>query len=153
MSELTIHNRTLIGWKEYCHLPDLGIDKIIAKVDTGAYTSCLHATEIKPFVERGQKQVRFITHPVQFNDAIELECSAPIVDHRIVRSSNGLHEKRYVIETTLHLGEQIFTTELSLTNRSDLNFRMLLGRGLLRGHFVIDVRKSFYQDKPIPTQR
>lgn len=139
--------KILIGWKEHVSIPGLNIQKITAKVDTGAYTSCLHATAIKPFTQEGQVYVSFVTHPLQFDDSIEVECVAPIVDYRLVRSSNGQHEKRFVIETPVWIGQHHFTAELTLTDRSGLNFRMLLGRGLLSGHFLVDVRKSFCQDK------
>ncbi len=139
--------KILIGWKEHVSLPELGIPTIAAKVDTGAYTSCLHAVNVEPFLHEGQVYVRFITYPLQFNDSLLVECVAPTVDYRLVRSSNGQHEKRYVIKTLVNIGKHHFTTELTLADRSDLNFRMLLGRGLLSGHFLIDTRKSFCQDR------
>lgn len=139
--------KILIGWKEHVALPLLGIDKIVAKVDTGADTSCLHAVNIEPFLHHGHIHVRFTTYPVQFDESSTLACMTPTTDYRIVRSSNGQHERRYVIETDLVLGTHHFTTELTLSDRTELNFRMLLGRDFLNGHCLIDVSRRFCQDK------
>lgn len=139
--------KILVGWKEHCALPDLNIHQIVAKIDTGADTSCLHAVNIEPFLHHGQIHVRFTAYPIQFDDVTSLTCSAPTTDYRIVRSSNGQHERRYVIETVLRLGAHRFITELTLTDRSALNFRMLLGKEFLSGACLIDVSKRFCQDK------
>jgi ribosomal protein S6--L-glutamate ligase len=140
-------DKVLVGWKEHCALPLLNIEKIVAKIDTGAYTSCLHAVNIEPFLHDGHIHVRFQTHPVQFDDAHLLTCEMPTTDYRLVRSSNGQHDWRYVVETTMVLGLNTYTIELTLSDRSPLNFRMLLGREFLSRHCLIDVSKRFCQDK------
>ena len=86
----------IIGWKEWCSIPDIGIPAIKAKVDTGAKTSCIHAYDIERFDDNGVKSVRFKVHPLQKNERLEIECSAPLYDYRNVTSSNGEREKRYV---------------------------------------------------------
>jgi ribosomal protein S6--L-glutamate ligase len=139
--------KIVVGWKEHCALPEFNISSIVAKVDTGADTSCLHAVEIEPFLYHGHIHVRFVTHPVQFDESNALACTAPTIDYRIVRSSNGQHERRYVIETELVLGKHHFITELTLSDRSELNFRMLLGKEFLSKTCLIDVGKKFCQDK------
>jgi len=141
-------DKFILGWKEYCALPQLKIPLITAKIDTGAYTSCLHAFNLETALQRGQKYIYFDTYPIRFNESEAKHCSAPIVDYRIIRSSNGEHERRYVIETELVLGSTAFITELTLTDRSELNFRMLLGRSFLKGHALIDVHLSLNQGKP-----
>ncbi|MDF2690546.1 MAG: hypothetical protein K0S29_401 [Gammaproteobacteria bacterium] len=138
-------DKILIGWKEYCSLPDLNIKKIIAKVDTGADTSALHALNIKPFTDRGEPHVQFEVYPIRFNNTFMQVCSAPVVDYRVIRSSNGLHEKRFVIATRLILGEQEYLTQLTLSNRSFLNYRMLLGKGFLNGNVIIDTSQKYCQ--------
>lgn len=140
--------KMLLGWKEYCALPRLRIPLIAAKIDTGAHTSCLHAFEIEPYLYKGQKYVKFMTHPKRLNDDVTRSCNAPVVDYRIVRSSNGEHEYRYIIETELLIGGSAFIIDISLTNRMELNFRMLLGRQFLREHSVIDVSLCLNQGKP-----
>ena len=138
----------MLGWKEYCALPQLKIPLVTAKIDTGAYTSCLHAFNLETFLQHGQKYVHFETYPKRFNEARTKHCTAPIVDYRMVRSSNGEYERRYVIETELIIGGSAFITEITLSNRSELNFRMLLGRAFLKGHAMIDLSLSLHQAKP-----
>lgn len=112
-------------------LPDLKIPAIKAKVDTGARTSTLHAFMVETFSRNG-KRVRFFVHPLQRRRDLFISCEAPILDERRVRDSGGRTEKRFVIETTVRLGERECTIEATLTNRDDMLFRMLLGRTALR---------------------
>lgn len=140
--------KTNIGWEEWCGLPDLELPAVKVKVDTGAKTSALHAYDIKPFTENGQKFVRFKIHPLQKNDRIEKICVAPLSDHRYVMSSNGERERRFVISTTLEFPEFSIQAELTLTSRHNMAFRMLLGREALRkAKFVVDPSKSFLLGK------
>lgn len=140
--------KTLIGWEEWCAFPDLGLPAIKAKVDTGAKTSAIHAYDIKPFTKDGQKFVRFKIHPLQKNQTLEIECTAPLADHRNVTSSNGEREKRYVIKTPLVLGDKIIKTELTLTSRHKMAFRMLLGRdAICKAKLAVDPAKSFLLGK------
>ena len=143
-----MNTKILLGWKEYCALPRLRIPLIVAKIDTGADTSCLHACNIEPFLEHGEKHVRFDTHPRRFDDDTSTTCIAPVVDYRMIRSSNGDHEQRYIVETEMILGGNPYIIDISLTDRSELNFRMLLGRQFLKGHSIVDVALSLQQGKP-----
>ena len=140
--------KDMIGWEEWCALPDLGLPAVKAKVDTGAKTSAIHAYDIKAFTKDGQKFVRFKVHPLQKNKKLETECEAPLADHRSVTSSNGEREKRYVIKTPIKIGAKKIQAELTLTARHKMTFRMLLGRdAIIRGKFVVDPVKSFLQGK------
>jgi len=134
-------NKILIGWQEWCSLPDLNVKYIKAKVDTGAKTSALHAFNIKEKCIKKQKYVYFDVHPIQSNDEIIISTKAKVVDERYVMSSNGSKEKRYVILTRLEMGDTSFDIEITLTNRDSLRFRMLLGRDALTKHFIIDPEK------------
>lgn len=145
-----METKLLLGWKEYCALPRLKIPRIVAKIDTGAYTSCLHAFDIEPVLHGGQRYIKFKTHPKRLDDEITQSCIAPVIDYRIVRSSNGEHEHRYIIETELLIGDSAFVIDISLTNRMELNFRMLLGRQFLKLYSTIDVSLSLNQGKPNP---
>lgn len=139
--------KTQIGWQEYCALPELGLPMVKAKIDSGAKTSALHAIDIKTFNQDGVKYVRFKVQPLQRNK-LALECVAPLVEKRYVISSNGEREKRYVILTTIVLGERSFEAELTLTSRHKMAFRMLLGREALRkGKVLVDPSKSFLMGK------
>lgn len=134
--------KILIGWQEWCSLPNLKAKYIKAKVDTGAKTSALHAFNIKAKKIKNQKYVFFDVHPIQSNDEIVVSTKAKVVDERYVMSSNGCREKRYVILTKLEMGGISFDIEVTLTNRDSLRFRMLLGRDALSKNFIIDPEKS-----------
>lgn len=133
----------LIGWREWLALPGLGITKIKAKVDTGARSSSLHAFGIERGRAEGRDRVVFYTHPRQRGDGPGVSCSAELLDVRSVRSSNGSLEERYFIRTTARLQGIEFPIELTLANRDDMSFRMLLGREAIRGRFLVDSGRSF----------
>ena len=137
-----------LGWREWLSLPELGIEHIKAKVDTGARTSALHAFFLEPFHRDGEDWVRFRIHPLQKNDALVVESETRVIDQRSVRDSGGHAENRYVIETTILIGEQQVTAEMTLTDRESMLFRMLLGRTALKGRFSVDPARSFTLGKP-----
>jgi hypothetical protein len=132
-----------LGWREWVGLPELGISHIKAKVDTGARTSALHAFSVEPFDRDGTSWVKFSIHPVQLDATQVVECEALVVDRRSVRDSGGHEELRYVIETSIQLGDSVMRCEMTLTNRDDMRFRVLLGRTLLRNRFLVDSGRSF----------
>ena len=134
--------KAIIGWREWCALPDLKLPGVLAKIDTGAKTSAIHAFDIRPS-ERGGDWLTFWLHPVQRRRKPVFHCEALCVDKRAVTSSNGKTEERPVIETTLSLGGRSFVTEITLTNRDEMGFRMLIGRLSLNRRFVVDPVLSF----------
>ena len=139
----TSHSNTLIGWREWVSLPDLGVDWLKAKIDTGARTSSLHAFDIRQFQRDGEDWVRFWVKPWQESqeDAIEVEC--PVHDRRTVRSSSGHAQVRFVVELLIRLYDREVLAEVTLSNRDEMGFRMLIGREALRQGFVVDPARSF----------
>lgn len=132
-----------IGWREKVDLPQLGLHAIPAKIDTGARTSSLHATILEEFVRDGRDHVRFaVDFPAQH---VRQVCEAVRVDWRGITSSNGETQRRMIIKTQLTIGDATFRAEISLADRSDMKFPMLIGRSSLRRRFVVDSGHSWLQ--------
>lgn len=138
-----------LGWREWLALPELGIDNIKAKVDTGARSSALHAFYITPFTRDGSPWVRFGIHPDQRSSDTVIDCEAPVLDRRKVTDSGGHAEERFVIDTAVTVGDQTTRAEITLTDRENMRFRMLLGRTAMRGTFTVDPGRS-YLGRPRP---
>lgn len=133
-----------IGWREWVALPDLGIPRIKAKVDTGARTSALHAFSVEPYTDdAGVDRVRFSMHPAQRDQETVVYCDAVVKDRRVVRDSGGHETERFVIETPVQVGTQTFPAEITLTDRDNMMFRMLLGRTAMNGRFAVDPQSSY----------
>lgn len=141
-------DKVLVGWNEWCRLPDLGVPAIKAKIDTGARTSALHAFDTR--LTRGgyRTYVEFNAHPLQRRDDIIVPCHALLIDERHIMSSSGHRERRYVILTQLILGGQSWEIELTLSQRDELAFRMLLGREALSHRTIVDPGRELVQGKP-----
>ena len=133
--------RPAIGWREWVGLPDLGVEWVKAKVDTGARSSTLHAWDID--VAEVAAIARFNVHPLQDDDELVVAVEAPLVELREVRSANGEAEVRPVIRTTAVIAGHPYEIELTLSRRDEMGFRMLLGRSAIRRRFVVDPARSF----------
>lgn len=133
----------LIGWREYLALPQLGVKKIKAKIDTGAKTSALHAFNVNIVEKDNQKIVEFEVHPIQKNNNTSVFTTAPLLEYRTVKNSGGVAETRPVIETKIILGDISWAIALTLTNRDSMGFRMLLGRDAVKNRFLVDTGNSF----------
>lgn len=139
--ELTEH--IIIGGEEWCAFPALHIPAIKARVDSGAKTSTIHASNIHKFTRKGEKWVSFEVYPIQDTRRITIRCKARIIDYRNVKSSSGISEKRYVIQSVLRIGNYQWPIELTLANRDSMGFRMLLGREAMENRVFVDPANSF----------
>ncbi|MEJ2437079.1 MAG: RimK/LysX family protein [Sulfurovaceae bacterium] len=139
----------LLGWREIACLPELGIEDIKCKIDTGAKTSALHAFFVEPFIKDGIKMIRFGIHPDQDDTKNEIICETEIFDQRVVTSSNGERDLRYVIKTQIIIGGRVKDIEITLTNRDNMRFRMLLGREAMGDDFIVAPSLSFQNGKKI----
>ena len=143
-----LQNKIILGSEEWCSFPELGIPTIKARVDSGAKTSALHAINIAPFKNEGNNWVRFDINPIQNNVKTVIHCEAPLVDKRVVKSSSGFREERYVIQTNLEIGNSNWLIEMTLTNRDSMGFRMLLGREAMSGRVLVDPEQQYLLGQP-----
>ena len=137
-----------IGWREWLSLPQLGLDRVKAKVDTGARTSALDAFDIQYWEDGDRLMVHFKVHPLQRDTTLTIAAIAPVLEKRQVRNSGGEAQERPVIKTPILLGAQQWEIELTLNNRDVMGFRMLLGREAVRHRFLVDPGGSFLMSSP-----
>ncbi len=135
--------KPLIGWREWVVFPDFENIRVKAKVDTGAQTSAIHAWNTKIIRKRGIDMVSFDLHPNQRDNRNSINCLAPLSDHRHVKNSGGHSQERIFVNTRILLGGTIWPIEISLTNRDEMSYRMLLGRAAIRGRYFVDAGRSF----------
>lgn len=136
-----------IGWREWVSIPELGIARVKAKVDTGARSSALHAIRIHVAEENGVEVVRFAVHPFQDDSRTTVHCEAPLLEKRWVTSSNGKRQLRPVIRTTISLDGRDWPIDITLTSRDMMGFRMLLGREAVRKRYVVDPSRSYLAER------
>lgn len=131
-----------IGRIEKIDLPNLSLYNLDAKIDTGAYTSSLHCHHIEPFKKDGKDWVKFYVLDPDHPEYEEKQFECPIFKIKSVKSSNAQVEERVVIKQKTRFSRFHRTIELSLTNRSEMKFPVLIGRKFLSGKFVVDVSKK-----------
>ena len=135
--------KRIVGNLETCDLPELGIFGLEVRVDTGAKTSSLHVDNLNKFQKGGRPWLKFDIHPDAYQTKKVVTCEAILHDLRKVKSSNGESEQRYVIQTTLKLGADQWPIQITLTDRSDMSYLMLLGREGMSDRLLVDPSKTF----------
>lgn len=143
-----LNQLTAIGWREWISFPEWNIDHMKVKVDTGARTSSLHVSKIVYFEKDSQQWIHFIVHPWQESSKETIKVAAPVTAYKEVRSSSGFLEKRPVVRTSLSVAGQRIAADITLTNRSQMGFRMLLGREAIRRNFLVIPGQSYLGGKP-----
>ncbi len=140
----------VVGWKEWVSLPDLSVGRILAKLDTGARTSALHAPHVEVQEDAdGSRWVLFDLDDEAPTPGGVLPHKARLVDEREVRSSSGHVEQRLLIRTTLRCGRESWEIEVTLTDRSDMKVPMLIGRSAMHGRLIVDASRSFLAGRRI----
>ena len=144
----------VMGWREWVSLPELGVAKIKAKVDTGAATSAMHISHFRMLnsKKKDSAKVEFRIHPVQGKSHPAIIARAHLVEHRHVRSSVGHLTERPVIHTTLKVGENSWPIELTLVNRDIMSFRMLIGREAIKRRYLVNPGRSHLIKKIKPKE-
>jgi hypothetical protein len=133
--------KKIIGRVEKIDFPDWNISGIDAKIDTGAYTASLHCHDIKMDDEKLTVSFYVLdpTHPEFENQKV----SCPVHDFRSIKSSNGSIEDRIIIKTNINIHGMTYPVELSLTDRSEMRFPVLLGRRFIKNKFIVDVSRKY----------
>jgi|TARA_B110000503_G_C6886555_1_gene304957 hypothetical protein len=140
-----MNSKQLVGALEQCDLPQLKLNSIETRVDTGATTSSLHVDNIVEFKkEKGkEKWVRFDIHPDTHDVSQVVQREAKVKSVRKVKSSNATHQRRLVIETDILIAGMRWCIELTLTDRSEMKYLMLLGREAMSGRLIVDPEHEF----------
>jgi hypothetical protein len=144
--------RIVLGWRERLALPQLGIDLLRAKLDTGARSSSLHVDTLETFQRDGAVWLRFTVSGRHRQQVPAMLCEAPALDRRMVTDTGGRSAARWFIRTDVLLGGRLFPIDINLTDRRHMLFPMLLGRSALDGRFAVDPALSYTQPKPSPAR-
>ena len=137
-------SNNFVGWEEWVSLPELNLPALVVKTDSGADLSALHAFNIQTFGKEDNLMVRFGINPIDTDERFSIFCSARVIDQKNITSSNGISELRYVIETEIIIGDVKKKIPVTLTNRENMKYKMIIGRSALDG-FKISADKSFLQ--------
>ncbi len=141
---MTQENKTiLVGALERCNLPDLGITNLVIRVDTGAATSSLHVENVKEYKEKNETWIKFDIHPDVYDVEKVTRHKAKLLARRKVKSSTATLERRYVIETTFEIGDASWPIHITLTDRSEMTYMMLLGREAMQSKVIVDPSQEF----------
>lgn len=131
-----------IGRVDKADFPELKLTNIDVKIDSGAYTSSIHCTNIQESQIDGVSLIKFVLLDPGHSMYSHQEFSTKNYTMRVVKSSNGLSEERFAIQTEIVLFGRVFPIDLTLTERKDMKFPILLGRKFLNHNFVIDPSKK-----------
>jgi len=137
-----------IGWREHVALPELGISSMRAKIDTGARTSALNTDNMELFERDGQRWVSFTLPAAGQRSKVRYE--AQLADMRAIKNTGGIADTRYIIKTTMILGRRAWEIEISLADRENMKFDMIIGRTALRAQrLIVNPGRSYLAGQPV----
>ncbi|MEO6925869.1 MAG: RimK/LysX family protein [Rhodanobacter sp.] len=139
----------ILGWRERLALPQLGINMLKAKLDTGARSSSLHVDTLEEFRRDDATWLRFTLH-LGRHQPLAVQGEAPALDRRTVTDTSGRRTERWFIRSEVQLAGARFSVDINLTDRRQMLFPMLLGRTALEGRFILDPSLSYTQPRPLP---
>lgn len=139
--------KQVVGWREYVSLPDWGIGRLRAKIDTGARTSAIHVQNLQE-LPNGFVRFEVVLDRKRKHKHVVVECPVNRFSH--VTSSNGESLARYFVHTTFRLGPVEKIIEVSLVNRDNMKVRMLVGRSALEPEFLVDSSVAYNLGKDAP---
>lgn len=134
-----------IGRIERVDFPEWGLEGVRGKIDTGAFTSSLHCQVSG--IDESEGSVTFLVPASSGDEGVDVTICTDIVALRKIKSSNGVVELRVVVRGKVRIGGELYPIELSLTDRSDMRFPLLLGRRFIRNRFIVDVSQTYLLDK------
>ncbi|MDT0594948.1 ATP-dependent zinc protease family protein [Glaciecola petra] len=137
------NDKLVLGALEKCDLPELGIFNLVMRVDTGAATSSLHVENVEEYEKNDESWINFDIHPDVYDVEILTRHSCKVEAKRRVKSSTATRERRFVIETLLVIGDQSWPIKMTLTDRSEMTYMMLLGREAMSERVLVDPSKEF----------
>ena len=135
--------KVMVGALEVCDLPELQVSGLEMRVDTGAQTSSLHVDNIEPFRRGGEQWLRFDIHPDVHNVEEVVRREARVQAVRWVKSSSGHRQKRYMIEMQFRIAGMTWPILVTLSDRTDMTYLMLLGREAMTGRLTVDPEHEF----------
>lgn len=141
--------KLMIGWRETVSLTDLGLERFPAKIDSGARTTAIHASNIKLYEVNGEPWVEFTPDHAGLTNVDQ--CALPVHQRRSFTNTSGIAEERIVVISKLQIGERTERIEISLSDRADMKFPMIVGRTALRQlRLTVDPSRSWLQSpKPL----
>lgn len=140
---MDLNGLMIVGNAEWCALPELKIPAIRARIDSGAKTSSVHAININEFYKGTERWVSFEIHPLRKHTEIFVLCEAKVIDYRMIKSSTGIAQPRYVIQTEIEMGGKNWSIEVTLANRRSMGYQMLLGREAMINRILINPAEGF----------
>lgn len=139
----------IIGRREFVDFPLLDLTGVEAKIDTGAYTSSIHCKDIEEVEEHGKRWLCFVLLDPSHEEYSHRQHRFEEFTLKKIKNSFGEMEERYIIKTVIKLGSKKINTTLSLSDRANMRYPVLIGRRFLKGKFIVDVNRLHTNGKSV----